>query len=284
MSLLRYTRTLLSRSREPKTALTGGILENPSARLKALMAAFNIEMVPSRSLGLWDSVSMIETQGKWERPMRCEGLGKVPSPNGDERQYCYAAAVTRPVKWWREHSRTGVSAVYPEPFMVTSRLLSDPTKIPCRNFSLVDRWRNAMPLPCLPFGLTLRISSGHILKTPNYHVSSTYLSSYSINPPRLIAPRFTVFTTGGYLIDFPSHPFIHSWITGLPASTHCQYFLPKCPEDALAADVFLTRSHCRIARRRRCIASSKRSTILFPLLRFQVFRVGFLRVPSQFNL
>lgn len=166
--------------------------------------------------------------------------------------------------------RTGVSAVHPEPFMVTSGLSSNPTKIPWRNSSLVDRWRNAVPLPHLSFGLTFRIASGHILKTSIYHVSSTCLSPYSINPPRLITPQFTVFTTGGYLINFSSHPFTHLWITGLPALTHCRYFLhshpiflPKCPEDALAADVFSTRSYCRVARRRRRITSSKRSFILF---------------------
>ena len=37
---------------EPKTALTGGVLENFSARPEASMAAFNAETVPSRLLGL----------------------------------------------------------------------------------------------------------------------------------------------------------------------------------------------------------------------------------------
>jgi len=73
VSLLRYTRTLLSRHREPKTALTGGILENFSARFKASMAAFNAEMVPSRPLCLWDSASMVETQGHCGRTMASKG-------------------------------------------------------------------------------------------------------------------------------------------------------------------------------------------------------------------
>jgi len=56
-----YTRTLLSRHRVPNTALTGGILENFSARFKTSMAASSAEMVPSCPLCRWDSVSIVET-------------------------------------------------------------------------------------------------------------------------------------------------------------------------------------------------------------------------------
>ena len=46
---------------EPKTALAGVMLEISLARFKASMAAFNAETAPSRSLGLWDLASMVET-------------------------------------------------------------------------------------------------------------------------------------------------------------------------------------------------------------------------------
>jgi hypothetical protein len=63
---------------EPKTAFAGVILESSFARFKASMAAFNVEIVPSRPLGRWDSASMVETRGGGEgtvqRGGREEGL------------------------------------------------------------------------------------------------------------------------------------------------------------------------------------------------------------------
>ena len=43
---------------DPKTALAGVLLETSFARLKTSMNPFNAEIVPSRSLGCWDSVSI----------------------------------------------------------------------------------------------------------------------------------------------------------------------------------------------------------------------------------
>ena len=72
---------------EPKTALAGGILEI-FMRFKASMAAFNAEIAPSRSLGRWDSASMVETRSSHERTLRYQCVRKVPNPNRGERQSC----------------------------------------------------------------------------------------------------------------------------------------------------------------------------------------------------
>jgi len=47
--------------------------------------------------------------------MRREGLRKVPSPNRNERQSCYTAAVTRLVQMV-EHLRTGAIGCSPRTF------------------------------------------------------------------------------------------------------------------------------------------------------------------------
>ena len=52
---------------DPKTALAGVILEIFSARLKALIAAFNAETAPWRSLDRWDLASIVEIRGSCER-------------------------------------------------------------------------------------------------------------------------------------------------------------------------------------------------------------------------
>ena len=57
---------------EPKTALAGLILEGSFARVVASIAAFKAEITPSRSLGRWDMVSMVETSGRIVRREGCE--------------------------------------------------------------------------------------------------------------------------------------------------------------------------------------------------------------------
>ena len=58
LTLIIVRRTLT----EPKTALAGVLLEISFARLKTSMKPFNAEVTSPRSLGCWDSVSMVETQ------------------------------------------------------------------------------------------------------------------------------------------------------------------------------------------------------------------------------
>ena len=52
---------------EPKTALAGVMLESSFAIFKASMVTFNAEILPSRPLGRWDSASMAEVRGGYER-------------------------------------------------------------------------------------------------------------------------------------------------------------------------------------------------------------------------
>jgi hypothetical protein len=63
-----------------KTVLAGVILVFFSARFKASMAAFNAEMGSSRHLGRWDSAFMVETRGRCERTVRCEGCEEDSEP------------------------------------------------------------------------------------------------------------------------------------------------------------------------------------------------------------
>ena len=44
------------------------------------MAAFNVEIVPSRPLGLWGSAFMVEAQGSRERTVRREGCEEGSEP------------------------------------------------------------------------------------------------------------------------------------------------------------------------------------------------------------
>jgi len=54
-------------------ALAGAIDDTFSAGFVASMAAFNSSVVPSRPLGRWDSVFMVEARGGRERTVRREG-------------------------------------------------------------------------------------------------------------------------------------------------------------------------------------------------------------------
>ena len=65
---------------EPKTALAGVILETSLARFMASMAPFNVEIIPSRSLGCGESAFMVETRGSYERAVRREGPEEGPEP------------------------------------------------------------------------------------------------------------------------------------------------------------------------------------------------------------
>jgi hypothetical protein len=72
-----------------KTVLAGVMLEIFSASFEDWMAAFNAEVSPSRPLGRWNLVSMVETQGSRERIVRLEGCEpEDPDPNRDERPFC----------------------------------------------------------------------------------------------------------------------------------------------------------------------------------------------------
>ena len=61
--------------------MTGAILEDSLARFKALMAAFSAEMVPSRLLGLWDSVSMAKPKVTARERQDVKVARLVPDPN-----------------------------------------------------------------------------------------------------------------------------------------------------------------------------------------------------------
>jgi len=56
----------------PRIALAGGKHE-VFARFRVSMAAFNAEVAPFRPLGCWDSASIVETGGSWERTVWREG-------------------------------------------------------------------------------------------------------------------------------------------------------------------------------------------------------------------
>ena len=77
MIIVRRTATV------PKTALAGVMLEIFSARSMASMAAFNVETAPSRPVGRWDFVAMVETARR-----RCS-VRKNPNPDRDERPSCH---------------------------------------------------------------------------------------------------------------------------------------------------------------------------------------------------
>ena len=62
----------------PKAALAGAMLEISFARSRALMVASNAEMMPSRSFGCWELVSMVEARGSWEKIVRQEGCAERP--------------------------------------------------------------------------------------------------------------------------------------------------------------------------------------------------------------
>jgi len=57
-------------------ALAGAIDETFSARFVASMAVFNASGVPSRPLGRWESVFMVEIRGSGDRTVRREGCGE----------------------------------------------------------------------------------------------------------------------------------------------------------------------------------------------------------------
>ena len=73
---------------EPKITLAGGKHE-VFAGFRVSMAAFNAEVAPFRSLGCWDSASMVETGGSCERTVWREVVRKIPNPERDGRQSCY---------------------------------------------------------------------------------------------------------------------------------------------------------------------------------------------------
>ena len=58
---------------EPKIVLAGVMFELLSAIFEASTAAFNAEMAPSRPLGRWDPVAMVEGRGSCMRTARGEG-------------------------------------------------------------------------------------------------------------------------------------------------------------------------------------------------------------------
>ena len=68
---------------ETKTALAGGKLEI-FAGSRALMAAFNVEIVSSRLLGRWDPVASMSRLGR--EPYGVKTVRKIPNPNRGERQ------------------------------------------------------------------------------------------------------------------------------------------------------------------------------------------------------
>ena len=55
---------------EPNAVFAGMMLEASFARLRALIATFSEESVPSRPSGRWDSVAMVENQGGCEKAVR----------------------------------------------------------------------------------------------------------------------------------------------------------------------------------------------------------------------
>ena len=76
-------RTLIIVSRtptEPKTALAGVILETSFARFTASIAIFNKERASSRRFCRWESASMVETRGSWEKTALHVGCAEGPEP------------------------------------------------------------------------------------------------------------------------------------------------------------------------------------------------------------
>ena len=65
---------------DPKAALAGVILESSFARFMASIAAFNVEIMPSRPLGRWGSASMVETRSGCEESVRREGYKESSEP------------------------------------------------------------------------------------------------------------------------------------------------------------------------------------------------------------
>ena len=60
------------------------------------MAAFNAEIVPPRSLGRWDSASMVEVAAR--EPCDVEAVRKVQNPNGGKRQFRHeTSCANRPI-------------------------------------------------------------------------------------------------------------------------------------------------------------------------------------------
>jgi hypothetical protein len=70
-----------------KTVLAGAIVETPSARFKASMAAFNAETGSSRPLGCLDPALIVETRGGHGRAVRCEGCEEDSEPWKGERPF-----------------------------------------------------------------------------------------------------------------------------------------------------------------------------------------------------
>ena len=62
---------------EPNAAFAGMTLEASFARLRALIATFSEESVPSCLSGRWDPVAMVENQGDCEKAARRADRGRV---------------------------------------------------------------------------------------------------------------------------------------------------------------------------------------------------------------